>query len=508
MSKIRKLAGQTLWYGVSTVGARFLNYLLTPLLTYLLDSPSGVEDYGSYGLLYAWIAVANIIFSYGFETGFFRYVNKPGSSKDSVFQTTFGSILISSIGLVAILVVFRSPIGQFISLEAHSEYIIWAAMLVGLEALAIIPFAKLRQENRPRKYALIKLVGVCLNIFLVVCFLVFIPHYLETHSQVFFADWYDRNNVVGFLVLANLIQNVFIFLLLFKEWKSFRFQINWKLWKQIFRYSSPIIIIGTAAMINEVMDRQMLKMFLPLPEDEAMRIVGIYNANYKLAILITLFIQAFKMAAEPFFFNEAKDKNASQTYAKVMKWFILTIACAFLITTLYLDLWKFFLGEPYRKGLGVVPILLGANICLGIYYNLSVWYKLTDKMRMGLYITLAGMAITLFGNYFFIPQFGMYAAAWATFCCYFVMMVLSYLLGQKYYSIPYKVGRSTLHIIAMLVVYFIYEGLHSLSDSLVIHLLLATGMMALFIVFVFYLERKELKQLPVWGKMKRLIPNH
>ncbi|HLR37604.1 MAG TPA: oligosaccharide flippase family protein [Chitinophagaceae bacterium] len=505
MSKIRTLAGQTLWYGVSTVGARFLNYLLTPLLTYLLDSPSGIEDYGSYGLLYAWIAVANIIFSYGLETGFFRYVNKPNTNPKSVFQTTFGSIFISTIGLILLLVAFRSPIAQFISLGEHPEYIIWAALLVGLEALAIIPFAKLRQENHPRKYALIKIIGVCLNIFLVVCFLVFIPNYLETHSQVFFAEWYNRNNVVGFLVLANLIQNVLIFLLLFKEWKSFRFQIDWKLWKQIFRYSSPIIIIGTAAMINEVMDRQMLKMFLPMSEADAMRVVGVYNANYKLAILITLFIQAFKMAAEPFFFNQARDKNAPRTYAKVMKWFILTIACAFLITTLYLDVWKFFLGVPYRRGLGIVPILLGANICLGVYYNLSVWYKLTDKMLMGLYITLAGMAITLFGNYFFIPKYGMYAAAWATFCCYFLMMILSYLIGQKYYSVPYKVGRSALHIVAMLVVYFIYEGLHSLSSSLVVHLLLATGLMALFVGIIFYMEREELQALPVWSKLKGFI---
>ncbi len=505
MSSIKKLAGQTLWYGASNIAARFLNYLLTPLITYLLHNPEGVKDYGNYSLLYAWIAVVNIVFTYGFETGYFRFYNKPGADKRAIFQTTFGSILLSTIGLVGLLIILRAPINQLIGLAHHNEYIIWAILLVGLDALSIIPFAKLRQEARPKKYAFVKLSGIILNILLVVFFLVLLPDFLKDHPSSFLYHWYNRNTAVGFLVLANLCQNILVFLLLYKEWRSFRFEINKKLWKQIFKYSSPIIIIGIAAMINEVMDRQMLAMFLPMSEEKARQVVGIYSANYKLAILISLFIQAFKMAAEPFFFEQAKDKDAPKTYARVMKWFILTVAFAFLFTTLYLDVWKYFIGRSYRSGLGIVPILLAANICLGVYYNLSIWYKLTDKMMMGLYITLLGVAVTLVGNYFFIPKYGMYAAAWATFFCYFIMMVISYLVGQKYYPIPYQVKKSCLHIIVMLGVYFIYQGVSMILSSLVLNLILATLLMGCFLVIIGRMEKKELKNLAVIEVVKKRI---
>lgn len=499
MSGIRKLAGQTIWYGASTIGARFLNYLLTPLITYLLHNPEGVQDYGDYSLLFAWIAVANIVFLYGFETGFFRFVNKSGTDKKAIFQTTFGSIVISTVGLVALLLFFRQPISGFIGLS-HNEYIIWATLIIGLDALSAIPFAKLRQDERPRKYALIKLSGIIINILFTVYFLVWLPHHFETNPDALLAGWYGRNTAVGFLLLANLFQCCFVFLLLFGEWKSFRFKINGPLWKKIFRYSSPMILIGVAAMINEVMDRQMLYLFLPLPEDAAKRIVGIYSANYKLAILISLFIQAFRMAAEPFFFDKAKDRNAQHTYARVMTWFVITMGLAFLFTALYLDIWKYFIGSAYRSGLGIVPILLGGYVCLGIYYNLSIWYKLTDKMMIGLYITLIGVAITLAGNYYFIPQYGMYASAWATSSCYFAMMVSAYLLGKKYYPVPYKVGKCLLYILITLALYFIHLGIKTFTPSLVIRLLSATVLMGVYLLIVFKMEKSEIKTLPVVGK--------
>lgn len=497
MSSIRKLAGQTVWYGASNIGARFLNYLLTPLITYLLHNPEGVKDYGDYSLLYAWIAVANIVFTYGFETGFFRFFNKEGADRKAIFQTTFGSIVISTAGLVTLLILLRDPINQFIGLDGHAVYISWCALLIGLDALSAIPFAKLRQENRPRKYAFVKLSGIVVNILLVVFFLVLLPQYLEDHPQAFLAGWYDNNTAVGFLILANLFQNVFVFLLLFGEWKVFRFRINGLLWKKIFRYSAPMILIGVAAMINEVMDRQMLAMFLPLPEEAAKRIVGIYSANYKLAIFVTLFIQAFKMAAEPFFFDQARDKNAPQIYARVMKWFVITMALAFLFTSLYLDIWKYFIGGAYRGGLGIVPILLAANICLGIYYNLSIWYKLTDKMMMGLYITLIGVVVTLAGNYFFIPSQGMYAAAWATFGCYFSMMTSAYLLGQKYFPVPYNIGKCAVYLAVMLLLFFIQSGIRMMTQTIVIRLLSATVLVVVFLFFILVAERKELKGWPL-----------
>ncbi len=506
MAAIKQLAGQTLWYGVSNIGAKFLNYLLTPLITYLLKDSAGVKEYGDYSLLYVWIAVLNIIFTYGFETGYFRFSNRESTDRKSLFQTTFGSLVISTIGLVCLFSLFRVPINNFLGLEGHPEYIVWALCLIGFDALSAIPFAKLRQENRPKKYAFIKIAGILVNIVAVVFFLVYMPQMALKSPGSWLANWSSGNNRVGFLLMANLLQTVFVFLMLFPEWKVFRFRIDLDLWKKIFAYSAPMIIIGLAGMINEVMDRQMLAKFLPMSPDEAKRLVGIYSANYKLAIFITLFIQAFKMAAEPFFFNQANDKNAPQTYARVMKWFVIVLALAFLSTALYLDILKYWISQAYHSGLGVVPVLLFANICLGIYYNLSVWYKLTDRMNMGLYITLAGAVITLIGNYYFIPVYGIYASAWSTLICYLSMTVLAYFLGQKYFPVPYPVKKILAYLAVMLVFFFIKKGVDlataglSTIPMLAIRVIAATVLMLLYLRLILKAEGKELKSMPFVGR--------
>lgn len=506
MAAIKQLAGQTLWYGGSNIGARLLNYLLTPLITYLLQSPKGVQDYGDVSLIYAWIAVLNIIFTYGFETGYFRFSNKEGIDKDKLFNTTFSSLLVSSVALILLFSSFRISINHFLNLNDHPEYIVWCLILIGLDALSAIPFARLRQENRPKKYAFVKITGILINIFFTVLFLVIIPKYADQHKQSAIHDWYYSHSAVGFLILANLFQNLFVFLVLFQEWRKFRFRMDMQLWKQIFTYSSPMIIIGLAGMVNEVMDRQLLTKLLPLPEPNVKRLVGIYSANYKLAIFITLFIQAFKMAAEPFFFNQAKDKDAPLLYAKVMKWFVVTLCIAFLFTALYLDVWTYLVGKAYRSGVGIVPILLFANICLGIYYNISVWYKITDKMRMGLYITVMGAVITFAGNYIFIPHWGMYAAAWTTCICYATMVVVTYFAGQKYYPVPYPVKKIFTYLTVMLLFFFLKTGIDKITNDLShgpqlsIRMISATVLMGLFLLLVMKVEKTELKGMPVIGK--------
>lgn len=505
MAAIKQLAGQTLWYGVSNIGAKFLNYLLTPILTYLMVDSSGVRDYGGYSLLYSWIAVANIIFTYGFETGYFRFSNKEGVDRHSLFQTAFGSILLSTTLLITVISFFTVPINNFMNLDGHPEYILWCLYLIGLDAITAIPFAKLRQENRPKRYAFVKLSGIIINILFTLFFLIWLPKYALHHPDDAIVHWFTSNNRIGFLILANVLQNLFVFLLLFSEWKSFRFKINFSLWKQLFKYCAPMIFIGLAGMINEVMDRQMLAKLLPQDVD-AQSVVGIYSANYKLAIFITLFIQAFKMAAEPFFFNKSKDKNAPALYANVMKWFVITLSLAFLFSALYLDVWKYMVGASYRSGLGIVPILLCANICLGIYYNLSVWYKLTDRMRMGLYITIFGSVITLVGNYFFIPYLGMYAAAWTTLICYASMMLVTYFIGQNYYYIPYSVKKIGIYLLAMLLCFFMKRSIDVYSDSwtqdmqLLLRIPVAFILMILYVFFIVKMERKELKNIPLIGK--------
>ncbi len=495
-----------MWYGVSNIGAKFLNYLLTPLITYLLKDSSGVKEYGDYSLLYVWIAVLNVLFTYGFETGYFRFSNRESTDQKALFQTTFGSLVISTIGLVLLFSLFRVPINNFLGLNGHPEYIVWVLLLIGFDALSAIPFAKLRQENRPRKYAFIKIAGILINIVAVVFFLVYMPQLAQKNPAGWLAGWTRDNSRVGFLLMANLLQTIFVFLMLFPEWKVFRFKIDLALWKKIFAYSAPMIVIGLAGMINEVMDRQMLAKFLPMPADEAKRLVGIYSANYKLAIFISLFIQAFKMAAEPFFFSQANDKSAPQTYARVMKWFVIVLALAFLSTALYLDILKYWINHAYHSGLGIVPILLFANICLGMYYNLSVWYKLTDRMNMGLYITLVGAAITLTGNYFFIPLYGMYAAAWSTLVCYLVMTVLAYALGQKYFPVPYPVKKILAYLTVMLVLFFVKKGVDfataslSTAPMLIIRVIAATVLMLLFLRLILKAEGKEVKTMPFVGR--------
>jgi O-antigen/teichoic acid export membrane protein len=506
LAAIKQLAGQTLWYGVSSIGAKFLNYLLTPLLTTIMSSPEGVKAFGDYSLIYAWIAVLNILFTYGFETGFFRFSNKPGADKAVVFDTTYGSLLISTVLLVVLFACFKNPISNFLVPGSKPIYIVWCLLIIAFDTLSAIPFARLRQENRPRKYAFIRLAGIVVNILLTVVFLVYMPKYAAQHPDSGIAQWVTNNSMVGSIIMANLIQAFIVWALLLPQCRSFRFRIDKQLWLQIFKYSAPMIVIGLAGMVNEVMDRQMLAALLPLPEAEAKRLVGIYSANYKLAIFITLFIQAFKMAAEPFFFNQAHDKNAPGTYAKIMKWFVITLCIAFLFSALYLDIWQHLIHRAYRSGLGIVPILLFANICLGIYYNLSVWYKITDRMYMGLLVTLLGALITVVGNYIFIPEWGMYAAAWTTLTCYASMVVITYILGQRYFKVPYAVKKMMTYLVIMLFLFFVKIGVNALtvnsnlSTQYGVRIVSATVLFVCFLYLIMRIEAKEMKGLPIIGK--------
>lgn len=485
--------------------------MLTPLLTFLLADKQGMTDYGSMSIIFAWIAAANIIFTYGLETAYFRFSNKNEFHKEDIFQTSFGSIIISTAALTIMLILFRGPIQSFLELNNHTEYIVWCAWMIALDTLSAIPFARLRQENKPRKYAFIKLAGIIVNILFIILFIVVLPGYVKAHPGNWFSTWFSGKSRLGFILLANVFQNLFVFLMLFPEWKIFRFKMNKELWKKMVSYSAPMLIIGLAGMINEVMDRQFLDKLLPFDNEANKRIVAIYGANYKLAIFITLFIQAFKMAAEPFFFSQAKEKNAPVLYARVMKWFVITLALAFLFSALYLDVWKVVIirSEAYRSGVGVVPILLMANIFLGIYYNLSVWYKLTDRMQMGIYITIIGAVITLVGNYYFIPKWGMYASAWSTFFCYFAMMILAYFMGQKYFPIPYPVKKILSYLTVMLIFFFVKVGVDHLTAhtgyalQLGIRMVVATGLMLLYLMLILKVEHAELKSMPFIGKYIR-----
>jgi len=496
LSGIKKLAGQTLWYGLSSIAARLINYLLTPYLTYKLS----IEIYGEQSLIYSFIPFMNVVFTYGMETAFFRFSNN--KDQQQVYNTTSISLIVSTLFLSTLLILFRTPIAMALQIDANPEYIILAAVIIGIDALCGIPFAKLRQENKPLKFAFIKIGGILVVVFTTYFFISVCPNLVANNTNHWMVQYYRADWAVGYILLANLIQNIIVLLLLSKEFFGFEWKFNKALWKEIMVYSLPLIIVGFGGMINEVFDRLMLGWLAPVSSLKAAKTeVAIYSACYKLSILITLAVQAFRMGAEPFFFKQSQESNAPKVYARVMKLFVITLCFMFLMVALYLDIWKQFIRNPNMwVGLQVVPILLLANMFLGIYYNLSVWYKLSNKTMAGALITIIGAAITLGINWFFIPYYSYLACAWATFSCYGTMMVISFVWGQKAYPIPYAWKKLVAYIVIVVAIFFIQKGLLYFYDPFWFKLSTGTLLFTIFTWFILLVEKKEFKKLPVVGK--------
>lgn len=498
MSNIKKLASQTLWYGLSSIAARFINYLLTPFLTY--SSHIKTADFGKMGLIYAALPVLNVLFTYGFETAYFRFSARE-EYKKSIYSTTAISLFCTTILFTCLLWLSKGSIGNFTGLGAWPALIEYSILIIAFDTLSVIPFAKLRQDARPARFAIIKIVGILINIFLTWFFVGYCAGIIENHPESIISLIYNKEvNPIVYVLLANLVQSIFTLLLLLPEVKLIRFQFDFKLWKEMMLYALPLLIVGFGGIINETFDRLMLSKWLPGTQQFKEEQVGIYNACYKLSILISLFIQAFKMGAEPFFFKQAESANPQRTYARVMKFFILVISVMFLIVSLYIPIWQYFIGPQYRIGLSVVPILLLANIFLGIYYNLSVWYKLGNKTLAGTYITLTGTAITFLINFLFIPRFGYMASAWATFFCYGTMMVMSFIWGQKEYYIPYPWKKLVAYMVIVVLLFFIHSGITALWNNVFFKLSIASLLVFCYCWFIFLIEKKEFKKIPVIGK--------
>jgi O-antigen/teichoic acid export membrane protein len=491
-----------MWYGVSSIVARFLFYLLTPYFTTKLT----VARYGDMSILYAAIPFLNVIFTYGIETAYFRFATKESDSK-AIYNTSIISIVSSTVLLTSILIFFKTDIAHLLRLDNNPEFIVYAAMIIAFDTLSTLPFAKLRLDQRPRKYAFIRILTICLQIAVTYFLLSVCPRLAAHNPNGFFATFYNPDYGVGYIIIANMIASFSALIFLRKEFFSFKFQFNKKIWVAMMIYSMPLIIAGFGGMINETFDRIMLSWLAPVSNVTAAKDqVGIYSACYKLSILITLFIQAFRMGAEPFFFKQAEGKDPQKVYARVMKFFVITITVMFLVVSLYIDIWKYFLStDPeklkiYWTGLKVVPILLLANMFLGIYYNLSIWYKLTHKTIAGAYITIVGAAITLVINYFFIPYFGYMACAWATFACYGSMMVISFLWGQKDYRIPYAWRKLCAYIVIVVFLFFVHKIFKHFVPGFMASILSGTFLLFLYLGFIVKIEWKELRGLPVIGK--------
>jgi O-antigen/teichoic acid export membrane protein len=509
LSSLKKLAGQTAIYGVTNILGRLLNYLLVPLYTKIL-SP---DAYAPVSIVYAWIPFLSVIFTYGMETSFFRF-SQNKEERQKVLSASSVSLLFTTVLFTILLINFRQFLSSWMELGNHPEYIIYFSLILAFDTLTAIPFANLRLQNRPIRYSFVKLVNIGINIGLNLFFLKLCPWMIQ-HNITWISFFYDPSLGVNYIFISNLAASAVTLLLLLPEIFGIQWKIDKALWERLMRYSLPLIIVGLAGMVNETLDRAyFLPKYLPYSRAHNNTLIGIYSANYKLSILITLFIQAFRMGAEPFFFQNAESQNARQTYARIMKYFVIILSIMFLLVALYINVWKvlFLRREIYWQGLYVVPTLLLANIFLGIYYNLSIWFKLSNQTSMGAYITIVTAILAFILNIWWIPIFGYFGSALATMICYGVQMSICYWLGQKYYPIPYPTKKLLSIIMLALLFYGAYwciirylvspEDVFALKTS---SLVIATGFLISYIYLMYRIEKPYLKnvRLPLVGRLVR-----
>lgn len=424
MNPLKKLLGQTAIYGLSTILGRTLNYLLVPLYTYVFVQPS---DYGVISQLYAFVAFLMVVLTFGMETAYFRFI-QDAEDKQQVFRNSFLTILSLNAVFFLFVYFFNQSLADALLFSDHPEYIIIMCAIVVVDAVSALPMAQLRAEENAKKFALIQFASIAVNILLNVILL------------LGFFDPARPEEGIMFILIANLLSSLVKPLMLYKSFVGIRFQFDFPLLRKMLRYAYPIVIAGFAGIINETIDRIMLKQLLYTEgSDYADEQIGIYSACYKLAMLVTILLQAYRYAAEPFFFNQMRNEDRNKVYIKVMNYFVATVCFVFLAVSLNVDIFKHFISrEAYWVGLDIVPVLLLANVFLGIYLNQSIWYKLSNQTKFGAYISLIGAGLTIIINWLFIPEFGFRASAWATMIVYAVQMVLSYFLGQKYdLNIPY-----------------------------------------------------------------------
>ena len=438
--QLKKLASQTALYGLSSILGKVLNFLLVPLHTLVLSQSA----YGINTDFYVLIAFLIVVYTYGMETAFFRFSEKHNESRDKVYSTALISILISTVLFMVLSIAFLPSITHLLKYENNSNYVLWLLIILGFDALAAIPFARLRAQNRAGRFVAIKLTLILANILFNLLF--FAPTLVNRQLPFeLLPYWFGSNLGVGYIFLANLFASAIMLLLLLPDMISVKWQFDKVLWRTMLLFGIPLMISGLAGVANEMLDRQLLKYLLP--EDSWQAQVGIYGAVYKLSIFLVLFNQAFRYAAEPFFFSNDKQENAKETFATVMTYFAMVMAIGYVAVMAYLDFIKHFIDEKFWEGLHIVPILLLANVFLGINTNLSFWYKLSDKTNWAIVITGFGLVLTIIFNVWLIPIMGYEGAAWATLISYAGMMLLSYVLGQRYYPIPYQTGRIVLVLI-------------------------------------------------------------
>ncbi len=491
--KMQHLAKETAIYGVSSILGKFMNWLLVPLYSYVLTGPG---DYGIVANLYAWTALLLVILTYGMETGFFRFANKNSEMAPKVYGNTLISVGSTSLIFALLTIVFAGPIADFLGYSEHPEFIAMLGCVVAMDAIGSIPFAWLRFKSRPIKFAALKLLMIFTNIIFNIFFLVVCPWLMERSPELI--SWfYNPYYGVGYVFVANVIQTVVVTLALVPEMLKAEYSFDAGLLRQILRYSLPLLVLGIAGIMNQTID----KIIFPyLIEDPvlAKSELGIYSACFKISMVMMMFTQAFRYAYEPFIFAQHKDKNSKEAYADAMKFFIIFSFLIFLGMVFYLDIFKFLIRDDYWAGLRVIPIVLFSYIFQGVFFNLSLWYKLTDKTMYGAWFSVIGVVITLFINVLFVPKYSYIASAWAAFACYFAMMLISYFYGQKHMPIDYNLKKIGLYTALTLVLF----GISLLIDTpwLVLNLALKTILLLLYILYIVKTDL-PLSKIPVLKKI-------
>ena len=476
MSKLSKLAGETALYGLGSIVPRVLNFFLIALHTRIFHP----GELGLYTNLYAWVAFLNIVYLFGLETAYFRFATRPGANEGAIFRSAQTFILTIGILLTGGILAYADSIANYFDIPNHPEFIRWLGLLMFLDAAVSIPFARLRIQKKAMRFVTAKLINVGLVIGLNFYFLLAI---------------YDPSINIGYPILANLLANAFYLLFFATTLVSWRPLWEKPVIREMFNYSWPIMLMGLAGMTNEMFSRLTLGWWLPegfYPGKDTAYAWGVFGACFRFSVIINVVVQAFRFAAEPFFFSNAQDKNSPELFARVNHYFI--IVCSFMVLSVvvHLDWMKYLIDPPYWEGLVVVPYLLFGYVFLGVYYNLSVWYKLTDRTYAGTAITLLGMLITIGLNYLLIPVAGYLGSSWATLACYSTMAIASYALGQKYYPIPYRIFSAAFYLGLAIVLITVsnWVPLHDPIAAFLFH----SSLMAVYAVVVYIREKDELRR--------------
>ena len=484
MSTAKKFAGQTAVYGLTTVAGRTLNFFLTSLYTRAY-APS---VYAIFGNMFAWVSMFNAFLSFGMETTYFRYLNKHTDDKQAVYNNSFGAIFIITIIFLLATLPFVGPITDWIRIDAktpeqdYMNYTRYFLAILVVDAWCVIPFAKLRADGRPGRFGMLKLVNIFTFIGLNLAFIVVLPYVIKHHlsGAELLKGWF-RPGWLGYVFLSNLFASILTLLMLLPQLLQIRPRFNKGMLLEMLSYSWPVLIANFSFIINENLD----KILLPKLVHNSYQL-GVYSACGKIAIFLNLFVQGFRLGAEPFFFSQAQNKNATTTYAQIMNYFVLAVTMIFVAIMANIELLKYFVGPSFWSGLGVVPLLLLGYLSLGVYMNLSIWYKLSDQTKYGLYISGVGAILTVIINLVFIPKYGYMASAWASLIAYASMMILSYIWGQKNYPIPYNLKKNLAYIISSIVIVFLSFSVFKRN------LLIGNALLLLFAGVAFMFERKPI----------------